>query len=115
LINVTLAGAASSFTCALAEVAGSLTIGAGVIFSGSTQTAAAAQHGGSITQSGAGPAVSGTPAYSTAAVFATSLGVYACASGATAWSGAATGPRYLSILNSVINTNGADTGAFFPG
>src|SRR6185312_12152214 len=50
LINVTLAGAASSFTCALAEVAGSLTIGAGVIFSGSTQTAVAAQHGGSITQ-----------------------------------------------------------------
>jgi len=115
LTNVTVAGATSSFANVLAEVGGSITLGSGIIFSGSTNSAACAQHGGVINQSGSGPTVSGSPAYATGAMSANSLGVYAvAATGVTAWSGAATGHRYSAVLNSVINTNGGGA-SFFPG
>lgn len=58
--------------------------------------------------------LTGTPAFSSAFAVGQDLGYIAMPSGQVTFSGAATGSRYASVNNSVIDTNGGGA-SFFPG
>ena len=116
LNNVTLAATGTGNTQAAvsAQAGGSVTMGAGIkVVSnfGSFITATAAgnvtvQQGGSVT-------FAGGPAFSAATVVASGSGSNVSLAGATL-SGAASGIRYNSALNAVINTGGGGAN-FIPG
>jgi len=75
-----------------------------------------AQSHGQVLFGGAGAltcTLTGTPAFTTFA-FANSLGIISAPAGTVTFSGSATGVRYNSTLNSVINTNSGGS-TFFPG
>src|SRR6185437_7897792 len=116
LTNVTMSTTATG-TLALLYSSGSsqINVQSGCIMAGSATYGWLAAHGGVVTQQ-ANVATSGSPVVTGAFVSAQSLGVVAVGtSGAWIWTGSgATGPRYLAVLNSVVNSQGGGA-SFFPG
>jgi hypothetical protein len=114
LINVTVeTSAPGSESVITANTSASIEIGTGCIIAGSANSALLAANGGNITQ-GANIALSGSPNYTIAFAFANTLGVIEV-SGTVSFTGTgATGPRFLSVLNAVINTAGGGPN-FYPG
>lgn len=72
----------------------------------------ASGEGGTVRLDGAAVSLVGSPAFSTAFAYAALFGLVSAVN--TSFSGAATGPRFTAILNSVINTSGAGPN-LFPG
>jgi hypothetical protein len=72
------------------------------------------QHGTFNASSAATVTLTGTPAFSVYTMFATDIAVINVVSGTVAFSGAATGARYRSQMNSVIQTGGGGAN-YFPG
>jgi hypothetical protein len=121
LQNVTMTATVAGTQAMISSGVGSVVnINPGCIFASSGsglswQTALFAQNGGTIAMN-ASAATFGTPSVTSAWALAQVLGVITVAAGeGISWIGTgATGPRFISQLNSVINTNGAGVN-FFPG
>lgn len=95
---------------------GKIVIGANYSVTGSATAHFSAIGGNISVASGVSPTItlSGTPAFSVGFAQASGLGSLAIPSTSVTFTGSATGLRYTSILNSLINTAGAAV-TFFPG
>lgn len=119
-VNITDVSFSTTATGTLANanvgVGGQILQNSGVIFAGSANSAILAGNGGTYAQIANGSA-SGTPAYAQGFAVAQTGGIVTTSQPGLSWSGAATGPRYLSTVNSIINTNGGGSPNpnFYPG
>lgn len=113
LQDVTVSATSGTLALISASVSGAITLRSGNIIASGASSCLSITSGGSIIQTN-NVNVTGTPAFTTAFCTAQLLGIFALPSSGPIWIGSATGPRYLSTLNSVIDTLGGGA-TYFPG